>query len=277
MFPWVYEFHWSAGHVLFLGVFFSVAGVVLVSLMKASKETLSVIRAGRSDEVQWKAEFEDLPLEARVCRHQLTGEVRHRICHQELECRQCAVHHALLAASTTLPGLSPGHTEVGGFRLPLDRYYHRGHTWVQPEGLGTYAVGLDAFAQRLIGVPDRVELPRVGTRLHANGSGWIARKGNARIRILSPIDGVVTETAETPDGWQVRLRSGPSDETTGHLLRGTEVTPWIIREFERLQYAVSPDGVGVSLADGGELVPEMWKQAPDVDWDGVWGAMFLEA
>jgi hypothetical protein len=35
--------------------------------------------------------------------------------------------------------------------------------------------------------------------------------------------------------------------------------------------------VGVSLADGGELVQDMWKQAPQVDWDGVWGEMFLQA
>ena len=50
-----------------------------------------------------------------------------------------------------------------------------------------------------------------------------------------------------------------------------------MREMERLQYALAPDGMGSSLADGGEMVPEMWKQAPDVDWDGVWGEMFLRA
>ena len=53
--------------------------------------------------------------------------------------------------------------------------------------------------------------------------------------------------------------------------------PWVMRELERLQIALSPAGVGTSLADGGELMPEMWKQAPQKDWDGVWGEMFLQA
>jgi hypothetical protein len=60
-------------------------------------------------------------------------------------------------------------------------------------------------------------------------------------------------------------------------LRGEEVKPWVMREMERLQYALAPEGMGSSLADGGEMVPEMWRHAPDVDWDGVWGEMFLRA
>ena len=73
------------------------------------------------------------------------------------------------------------------------------------------------------------------------------------------------------------MRGGEPKVETRHLLRGEEIKPWIMRELERLQVAVSPEGVGVSLADGGELVQDMWKQSPQVDWDGVWGEMFLQA
>ena len=27
----------------------------------------------------------------------------------------------------------------------------------------------------------------------------------------------------------------------------------------------------------GSSMPDMWKHAPHVDWDGVWGEMFLQA
>ena len=73
------------------------------------------------------------------------------------------------------------------------------------------------------------------------------------------------------------MRGGDQERDLRHLLRGSEVKPWVMRELERLQIALSPAGVGTSLADGGELMPEMWKQAPQKDWDGVWGEIFLQA
>jgi len=164
-----------------------------------------------------------------------------------------------------------------GFVMPLDRYYHRGHTWVKYEGDGVYAIGMDDFGSRMIGAPDAVELPGVGTPLTANGNGWLLKKGRASLRILSPIDGVVIGTGKAADAWVLKVRGGEPARETRHLLRGEEVRPWVMRELERLQLAVAPAGIGMSLADGGELVPDMWKEAPQVDWDGVWGEMFLQA
>jgi hypothetical protein len=97
------------------------------------------------------------------------------------------------------------------------------------------------------------------------------------LRVLAPIDGVVVEQGTGEAGWflKVRPKNGNADLT--HLLRGTEVRPWILREIERLELALSPNGVGFSLADGGELVNEMSQQAPEIDWDGVWGTILLQA
>jgi hypothetical protein len=140
-----------------------------------------------------------------------------------------------------------------------------------------YTIGLDDFGSRMVGAPDAVELPAVGTTLAANGVGWLLRKGVASLRILSPIDGVVIGTGSAQDGWFLKVRSGDPALGMRHLLRGEEVRPWVMRELDRLQLAVAPGGIGMSLADGGELVPDMWAQAPQVDWDGVWGEMFLQA
>ena len=277
MFPFIYEFQWTPTHMIFLGTFFSVVIVIVATLSLALVRVYTVFRKRHHEAIQWEADFEDLPAAARVCRHQISGEVTARTCHEEFDCRSCAVHPTFLAKRA--PALAPAGTgeSMFGFVMPLDRYYHRGHTWVKYEGDGVYAVGLDDFGSRMIGAPDAVELPGVGTPLTANGNGWVLKKGRASLRILSPIDGVVIGTGKVGDGWVLRVRGGEPARETRHLLRGEEVRPWVMRELERLQLAVAPAGIGMSLADGGELVPDMWKEAPQVDWDGVWGEMFLQA
>ena len=277
MFPWIYEFHWSAGHLIFLGVFFSVVTVIVASVSVTAWNAYTTFRDGTQEHVQWVAEFEDLPRAARACRHELTGEVPHRTCDNEFDCRACDAHSAFL--SRRAPGSEAGTVEAGlfGFSMPPDRYYHRGHAWAKSEAGGIYSIGLDDFGSRLIGVPDAVELPPVGTRLHANGTGWQVVKQRARLRILAPVDGVVVEQGDPGSEWCLKVRADEHETATRHLLRGGEVKPWLMREMERLQYALAPDGVGLSLADGGEMMPEMWKHLPDADWDGVWGEMFLRA
>jgi glycine cleavage system H lipoate-binding protein len=277
VFPFIYEFHWTPVHIIFLGIFFSVAILIVTTVSLALLRAFRAFQQQHQEAIQWEVEFEDLPAVARTCRHQIAGEIAHRTCNHEFDCRSCAVHPTFLAKNA--PALAPvGSAEsLYGFTMPLDRYYHRGHTWVKHEGDGVYTIGMDDFGGRMIGTPDGVELPSVGTPLNANGTAWILRKGKAALRVLSPVDGVVLATGTQEDGWTLKIQGGAPEIETAHLLRGNEVKPWIMRELERLQMAVSPDGVGMSLADGGELVHDMWKQAPQVDWDGVWGEMFLQA
>lgn len=277
MFPWIYEFRWTPVHVIFLGVFFTVAMVVVATVLVALRRTGRTFASRASEKLQWLSDFEDLPAAARACRHQISGETAHRTCHNEFDCRACATHPRFLERRS--PALEPEGREdtLYGLSMPLDRYYHRGHTWVRPEADGTVTVGLDDLGRRMIGAPDAIELPAVGSEVAVHGTGWVMKKGKASLRVLAPVDGVVVEQGNGGAGWYLRIR--PKDAAAGlaHLLRGAEVRPWIMREIERLELALSGDGIGLSLADGGELVEDMAVQAPDVDWDGVWGTMLLQA
>jgi glycine cleavage system H lipoate-binding protein len=277
MFPFIYEFHWTPVHIIFLGIFFSVVVVILTTVALACVRSYKAFQKKHQELIRWEADFEDLPLTARVCRHEINAEVAQRTCNNEFDCRSCTVHPTFLANRAPSIAHAGAQESLFGFSIPLDRWYHRGHTWVKHEGEGIYTIGLDDFGARMIGTPDAVELPAVGTHLAANGTGWMVRKERASLRVLSPIDGVVMQTGSTAEGWYLKIQGGAPEAETKHLLRGDEVGPWIMREFERLQFAVSPTEVGISLADGGELVQDMWKQAPHVDWDGVWGEMFLQA
>ncbi|MCI0695110.1 hypothetical protein L0337_24255 [candidate division KSB1 bacterium] len=94
------------------------------------------------------------------------------------------------------------------------------------------------------------------------------------MRVLSPVDGEVIETGGPDKGWYLRVKPNGADENMRHLLRGAEIRPWIMRELERLQLALAPEGIGMSLADGGVPVEDLSQGYPEADWDTVLGDMF---
>jgi len=273
MLPTVYEFQWNAFHITFLLIFFSVFVIIIATLFLAVRRTEQAKFQHAVDQILWHADFEDLPPKAKICRHALAGKIRHRICDNLFDCRQCKVHHLLESRQSATPLLQ---FETYGFTMPPYRLYHRGHTWVQEEKDGTYKIGIDDFGMRLIGRPHTIELPPVGSHLVVNGKGFVVRKPNTEIRILSPIDGEVIEHGDANKGWYLKVKPNNTTHSTTHLLKGSEVPNWIMREMERLQMSFATAGVGVTLADGGELVPDFHNHFPKADWDAVLGLMFLQ-
>ncbi len=276
MFPWVYEFKWTAFHLIFLSVFFSIITIVLITVVKALLRTGKDFVTRRNEKVMWEATFEDLPKLARVCRHTMSGMLNDRVCPNGFDCRLCTKHDDVLAANTNSSSsrlLSGTVEKMFGFDLPLDRYYHRGHTWAKPEEDGTITIGIDNFGQRLAGLPDRVNLPPVGSVVEVNGTALNFVRNGKSARILSPVDGEVVAHGDWKQDWLLRIK--PKSFDFKHLLRGNEVRPWMLREIERMEKLMSTSGVGETLADGGTLVddiPGMMK--PDVDL--LWGEMFLQ-
>lgn len=273
MFPGIDGFHWTAGHVIFLCLFFAVALTILVTVISAALKTASDFRHGRAIDLCWKADFDELPEADRRCRHELSGRLISRTCDNQFDCRHCDnySHFAVLPAT--------GLTHDLGLDYPADRLYHRGHTWVKPEHDGTVTIGLDALADHLIGKPDFVELPEVGSELEVNQTAWRIKKNRREIRVRAPLEGRVAAVGGLDDRWclKVRPRFDVQDpKSLQHLLRGPEVHGWISRELERLQMQLRPAGTLPSLADGGVLVHGLLDTLPESDWDAVFGDTFLE-
>ncbi len=262
---------WSAGHIVFLGAFF------LVLLVVAATVTMSLFRAWRRnrtaniDSLRWQEEFHDLPTSEKHCRHEFTGEFRERVCANSFDCRACQTHGKLAA-----PGIRAHAADEDqyGLSIPVGRLYHRGHTWVRPEGDGVYTIGLDDLGARMIGTPDSMRLPVIGARLTANGPGWWATRSGIDVRVLSPIDGEVTAVGSASDDWILKVRNDRAD--LRHLLEPREAGPWLLREMERLQLAMTGDGMAPALADGGVPCEDLPKACPNANWTAVWGRMFLE-
>jgi glycine cleavage system H lipoate-binding protein len=275
MFSLVLVFSWSIGQVIFLGAFFGVVAIIVATLAASALRTLRAISSNEADAIRWHSDFHDLPAASRTCRHEFTGEFKHRVCHNEFACGTCTEHAKLVAHRETTA--APINTEIGpGFALPLDRLYHRGHTWTKQEADGTYVIGIDDFASRLIGSPTGVELPPIGTRLSVNGSGWNVKKGETSVRMLSPIEGEVVETSDGTQGWYVRVKPLAAEVQTGHLLRGPEVVAWIQREFSRLQNFLADPKIGFTLPDGGVPIKDFTAAFPEKDWEGIYSTLFLE-
>lgn len=281
MFPGVYGFTWDIGNIVFLGIFFTVAAIIAGTITLAAVRAYKDHLLKKHEAIQWMEDFHDLPQRARVCRHVLTGELKQRTCPHGFDCRVCDQHEALVKNSQTNEAVprekkaAPQPVLASGFRMPVDRLYHRGHTWVRLETDGTATVGLDDFCTRLFGRPEKIDLPSVGTQLHVNRAGWKVHSRGSTVRILSPIDGTVVETGSPEQGWYLRIRPLASIDTR-HLLHGDEVQAWIAGELERLRASLRGAGLVPLLADGGEVVADLPASIPDADWDGVWGEMFLE-
>lgn len=274
MLPWNYGFHLDAGHVLFLGAFYLVLAAVTGTLLCAAFRSRLDLRSRQIERIRWQSQFNDLPARDRVCRHVLTGELHNRCCPHAFDCRECSIHAQLLGAagaSRQTPAASA--EDVLGMAFPLDRMYHRGHTWVHLEDDGTVTVGLDELANRLLANPEQVSLPPRGSLMESNGPAFHVLKNGARVRVLSPVDGRVVETGGPGAPWYLRIRPAATGEYAfRHLLRGSEIHPWLMRELERLQLTL-----GATLADGGTPVADLSQAYPRADWDNVCAEMFLEA
>ena len=234
------------------------------------------MRTQRTEQIRWHSDFEDLLSRDRVCRHVLTGEFQQRECPNAFDCRNCETHGKLIARR---PVAMPAEheEEICGMTFPLDRLYHRGHTWVHREPDGTVTIGLDDLGNRLLGTADAIDLPPVGARIKTNGAAFRVTKRNAEVRVLSPVDGEVVAAGSEQAGWYLKVRPDTDDEQAfRHLLRGAEIAPWVMREVERLQLALTADGVSATLADGGVPVADIAASCPEVDWSAVCGEMFLE-
>ena len=73
MLPHAYEFHWDPGHVVFLGIFYSVLTAMLSTLAIAAWRHRSDLARRRAEAIEWHGSFEDLPAARKRCRHEFDG------------------------------------------------------------------------------------------------------------------------------------------------------------------------------------------------------------
>ena len=271
MFPGVSGFHWSPIHIVFLTLFNLVLMGILSVVTLAWRRTRRHLRSHQAGRIRWHVDFEDLPAAERQCRHALTQSAPERICPRAFDCRECGEHARFAALES---GMS--RADTFGLDYPEHRFYHRGHTWVEPQPDGTVLVGLDDLGARVTGRTGRIAWPKPGVRLVLNGPAWSIWKGKQETQIRAPLDGTVISVEATPNGECLRLRPLAEPLNVQHLLQGPEVSAWLRSEVDRLQIQLSTKTLGATLADGGELLEDLPAALPNAPWDEISASIFLE-
>lgn len=225
----------------------------------------------------WVEKMMQLPANRRKCRYMITEEVGRKICPSAYECGTCSFDQMMQERMQV--EILPVHarTQESGFELAEDFYYHEGHTWAKPEYGGRVRVGLDDFAQKLIGKLGRIELPNIGQEVKQGEVGFQVRRNREAAKVLSPMDGIVAHvnyklqnqpdlTNESPyeKGWLFTIEPTRLRKNLKGLYYGQEAHNFINEEREKL-FAMANEDFRVA-ADGGVSVEDISQELEGKNW-----------
>ena len=176
---------------------------------------------------------------------------------------------------------------VDWFKMADDYYYHQGHSWVNPGKDGSARIGIDDFAQKLIGKPAKLKLPKIGTYLNQGENGLTFEIDGKNIHFLSPVDGEVVALNEkvikSPEiinqdpygeGWLIKVKSDRFKVNLKNLLRHNVARAWIHDQVDKLSTMISKN-YGIVLQDGGTIRNGFAKDLAPDHWDHLAAEYFL--
>jgi len=170
---------------------------------------------------------------------------------------------------------------IRGFRLNSGCYYHPRHLWVAPsaEGSGEVRIGVDDFAQKVLGPVNRVSLPPEGSHVQENSVVFLLHSGKKTVRMVAPGDGIVRtvnpKVEADPgivnrdpyhEGWILSLHL--VGEWIDRLYHGSVARKWLEWEVERLRRVFTLD-LGLTATDGGESLPDISGRLNDAQWSRI--------
>jgi len=248
-----------------------------VARHKAAAAVQPVPAAPEKFSETWVDKMMQLPANRRKCRYMITGEVGRKICPSAYECGSCSFDQMMQERmqAETLP--VHARTRESGFELAEDFYYHEGHTWAKPEYGGRVRVGLDDFAQKLIGKSVKIELPNIGQEVKQGDVGFQVRRNGEVAKVLAPIDGIVAhvndQLSRQPDlvnespyeeGWLFIIEPTKLRKNLKGLYYGQEAHNYINAESEKL-FSMANDDLRVA-ADGGTAVEDIFQELKGENW-----------
>jgi glycine cleavage system H lipoate-binding protein len=165
------------------------------------------------------------------------------------------------------------------FRVPADTYFHPGHTWARADAGGVLTVGLDDFAQKLVGPLRSVQLPPEGSRLIQGESAWSVRADSKAVDMIAPVGGVVVavnqHAMDQPaivnddpygNGWLLKVRSPHRVPQLATLRAGDAARRWMEEVADSLMATLTPS-LGLVYQDGGMPVDGLARAIAGEDWD----------
>ena len=173
------------------------------------------------------------------------------------------------------------------FSFREDRYYHQGHAWAQPVGHNIVRIGIDDFAQKLLGAPQAVHLPQIGEKLSQGDKGWQLIVDSKRIDMLSPVNGKVVQVnnkvLDSPEivkidpyeaGWLLEVEAPKARADLNNLLNGNMAKNWMNETVSLLRAKMSGE-IGLAMQDGGVPIDGFAKGLSPDHWEDAAAEFFL--
>ena len=169
----------------------------------------------------------------------------------------------------------------------VKRYVHPGHGWARMTEDGDVVVGMDDFAQSLIGTIDEVKLPRLLRRVGQGAVAWQVWHGHRLVPMVSPVSGRVIEknemvlqnpslinTAPYGDGWLFKVRPRKLGAQLHNLFTGKAAQQWQDAVRARLIgfFSGTP---ALMYQDGGVMLKDLSDRCSDHEWEAIAKEFFL--
>ncbi|MBW7995820.1 MAG: glycine cleavage system protein H [Candidatus Glassbacteria bacterium] len=167
------------------------------------------------------------------------------------------------------------------FQLADGFYFHQGHSWAVPVTKDVVKVGVDDFAQKLLGQPESIELPEQGSRIEQGGKGWGFKIDSRFIDMLSPVNGEILDVNEevlkSPElictepygkGWLMKVKVSNMRNNLNNLISGKLAFAWLEETINKLRVRLVGD-LGTVLQDGGTPLSGFVKNLSPEKWDEI--------
>jgi glycine cleavage system H lipoate-binding protein len=230
--------------------------------------------------ITWQEAMRRFDSTDRTCRHTLTGRTGHRVCPMNYNCDHCDFDQ------TFEDILSPGAAssvaniqEIKGFKLASGHFFHSGHTWARIEDGGIIRVGMDDFSFKVLGNPDRMELPLMGQELNHGQAGWGMKRSDNTADVRSPINGVITkvnpkamkDTSHMGDdpyseNWLFTVHNSDLKAAVRPLMGDKKSPEWLGKEVTGLEKMIETV-TGPLATDGGTLTHDVYGNLPTLGWN----------
>ncbi len=170
----------------------------------------------------------------------------------------------------------------------IERYLHPGHAWARTTGDGYIVVGVDDFAQSVLGKVTEVKLPRLLQHVSQGKASWALGHGDRSLQMVSPVTGWVVEkneevlqdpslinTSPYGGGWLFKLKSYNVGPQLNNLITGKAIRPWRDAVRTRLSQFFSAGRPALLMQDGGVMVDNLVDRCSDEEWEVLRREFFL--
>jgi len=130
--------------------------------------------------------------------------------------------------------------------VPAGVFISPSHTWISLELNGIARVGIDDFAQKILGPLEGIELPKQSQRVEKGAPLFSVKKGSHRLTFPSPVTGIVASLNSELDsrieylqmkpfelGWICTIEPSNLPEDLQSLIIGADSVTWYHKEIEK--------------------------------------------